>query len=80
MNETAIYTLIGIFVFGMIIYNLIEKSIHVVNDKNGDLAFKVYQKAGYGFLVRGFQDYPREVRLRTYVDVVAYVDKHLNGF
>ena len=80
MDLTAIYVFGGIIVLGFIIYNLIEKSIHIVNDKHGELAFKVYQKSGYGFLVRGFQNYPREVRLRTYVDVVAYVDKHLNGF
>ena len=65
------------FVMMLLFY---ERNIMAVYDHQGELAFKVQQKGLLLFQVKGFNGYPRKVSFRTYVDVVAYIDKHINGF
>lgn len=64
----------------LLIYLFFERAIDVIYDHQGDLSFKVYQIGVTGFLVKGFSGYPRKARFKSYVDVVAYIDKQINGW
>lgn len=81
MISDELWYLIGAVFFIVLVLSLLyQRCIMAVYDKNDDLSFKVYQKGILIFLVKGYNGYPKKVSFRSYVDVVAYIDKHINGF
>jgi len=80
MPTELYYFIGGSFLFIFLTLALYERTIMAVYDHQGELAFKVHQKGLLLFQVKGFNGYPKRVSFRTYVDVVAYIDKHINGF
>jgi hypothetical protein len=77
-SEAFLYLiiLIGCLLIMFGIKALFEKPIEVVKDRFGNLAFKIYQRTGSKFEVRGYNGYPRRVIFSRYTDVKSYVDNH----
>lgn len=81
IQTDLLYFIGGVIVFTVFILAILhERTIMAVYDKQGELSFKVYQKGLLLFQVKGYNGYPKKVSFKTYVDVVAYIDKHINGF
>lgn len=80
-SEIAIIVFFNTFFFGVLISMLLRtRPIDKVEDNNGNVIFRIYQKGINGFLVKGYRGNYRKVSFKTYVDVVAYVDKRVNGW
>jgi hypothetical protein len=54
--------------------------IESVYDQDDDLAFNIYQNKAGHFLVKGYNGYNKHARFKSYIDVVAYCDKKINGW
>lgn len=80
ISEQLLYLLGTVFFIALVLALLYQRCIMAVYDKSDELSFKVYQKGLLIFLVKGYNGYPKKVTFRSYVDVVAYIDKHINGF
>lgn len=81
MPTDTLYLIAGSAFFFVLVFALLyERTILAVYDNQNELAFKVQQKSLLLFQVRGYNGYPKKVFFRSYVDVVAYIDKHINGF